>query len=106
MKADIAAGTESISMTLRNLLFFSSLLLMGATGFAANSALAHGSSGAFLVSKVTVEGDRALVHGATIQNPDGCATANYAVIMPSHADVDRLMSFALTALSTKRSVPI
>jgi len=91
-------------MKMRVLAYYHVIIVMLASIFAAGPALAHGSSGTFLVTKVTVEGDRVFIHGANIQNPDNCATSNYAVIVPTSANVDRFLSVALTALSTQRPV--
>lgn len=74
--------------------------------YAASPANAAGGSGSFLVTKIIVEGDRVYIFGSGIQNPDQCSTSNYAVIMPSAANVDRFLSVAMTAMTSQRRISL
>ncbi|WAC23439.1 hypothetical protein [Blastomonas sp. SL216] len=73
----------------------------------ANSPVsAAGASGSFNITRITVEGDRVYIFGTGIQNPDQCSTANYAVILPSAANVDRFLSVAMTAMTSQRRISL
>lgn len=79
---------------MKRLLFISLLL----------SLPAYGNSGAFVISKITVENGNVYIYSDSISNPNNCELTNYVKIDRDSLGFKEMYGMALTAFTTSSKI--